>query len=287
MSIRVFRTYTGEIERGISGSLVLQNPNPALKDPQARRQMDKDTAVKSKPITFTAIEFTPESLPIPRRIEAEMIDGSYREVDLFDSLAHNGDLDLVVQCDERSQYFGLAKTDVYIRAADRQFWWNFVKSFITLWLQMVIVTAFGVMFSTFLTGSVALVSTIAVIVMGFYAKMIADVATGETLGGGPIESAIRVVKQDNMVSELDAGIMTLVIKGFDAVAMQLIRGVSFLMPNFGAFAESGGINTASFAAYGFDIPSSLMLQHVCIMLAYVFLATCAGYFFLKTKEIAA
>ena len=113
------------------------------------------------------------------------------------------------------------------------------------------------------------------------------VATGETLGGGPIESAIRVVKQDNMVSELDAGIMTLVIKGFDAVAMQLIRGVSFLMPNFGAFAESGGINTASFAAYGFDIPSSLMLQHVCIMLAYVFLATCAGYFFLKTKEIAA
>ena len=117
--------------------------------------------------------------------------------------------------------------------------------------------------------------------------MIADVATGETEGGGPIESAIRVFTQDNMVTPLDAGIMTSIIKGFDMVAMQLMRGVSFLMPNFGAFAESGGINTASFAAYGFDIPSSLMLQHVCMMFAYVFLATCAGYFFLKTKEIAA
>ena len=287
MSIRVFRTYTGEIERGIVGSLELRNPNPALNNPEARRELDKDTAVKSESIPFTAIEFTPESFPIPRRIQAEMIDGSYREVDLFDSLTHNGNLDIVVRCDERSQYFGLAKTDLYIRAADRLFWVNFVKSFITLWLQMVIVTAFGVMFSTFLTGSVALVSTIAIIVMGLYAKMIAQVATGETLGGGPIESAIRVVTQDNMMTKLDAGILTTVIKGFDAVAMQLIRGVSFLMPNFGAFTESGGINTASFAAYGFDIPGSLMLQHVCIMLAYVFLATCAGYFFLKTKEIAA
>ena len=145
------------------------------------RDRDKDTAVKSRSLTFTAIEFTPESFPIPRRIQAEMLDGSYREVDLFDSLTHNGDLDIVVRCDERSQYYGLAKTDLYIRASDRAFWWNFIKSFITLWLQMVIVTSFGVMFSTFLTGSVALVSTIAVIVMGFYAKMIADVATGLSL----------------------------------------------------------------------------------------------------------
>ena len=287
MSIRVFRTYTGEIERGIYGSLELRNPNPDLNDPEKRKSLDKDTAVKSVSMPFTAIEFTPESFPIPRQIEAIMLDGTTRKVDLFDALTHNGDLDIVIRCDERAQYFGLAKTDVYIRAADKQFWWNFVKSFITLWLQMVIVTAFGVMFSTFLTGSVALISTVAVIVMGFYAQSIADIATGKTLGGGPIEAMIRVITQDNLVTPLEVGWSTQVIKAFDAVAMQVIRSVSYLMPNFGAFSESGGVNTASFAAYGFDIPSSLMLQHICIMLAYVTLATCAGYFFLKTKEIAA
>ncbi len=289
MTIRVFRTYTGDIERGILGSMEIVNPNPALKssDPQVRAGLDRDIAVKSRSIPFTAQEFTPERRLIPRRIEAQMLDGTWREVDLFESLAHNGDLDIVVRCDERDQYFGMAMTDLYIRAADRWFWVNFAKSFVTLWYQMVIVTAFGVMFSTFLTGSVAMLSTLAVLVLGYFARDISRVSTGELEGGGPLESVVRIVKQENLVNPLDGGFTTSVIQAIDMVAMLALKGISFLMPNFRDFAEFGGINTARFVAYGFDIESNLMWQHAFTALGYVFLATCAGYFLLKSKEIAA
>ena len=216
-----------------------------------------------------------------------MLDGTWRKVDLFESLAYDGSLDIVVRCDERAQYFGMAKTDLYIRAADNWFWANFVKTYVTLWLQMVVVVSLGVMFSTFLTGSVALLATLASIIMGYFSQTIVDVATGKAKGGGPIESAIRIFKQDNLTSPLEGGASTVVVKYFDWITMFVMKVFSFLMPNFRDFGEYGGINTARFVAYGFDIPTSLMWQHVLLAMVYVLVATCAGYFFLKSKEIAA
>ncbi len=287
MTIRVFRTYQGKIERGILGSMEIRNPNPALNDESARAQLDQDTAIKSRSINFTAQEFTPESRLVPRRIEAQMLDGTWRTVDLFESLSHNGKIDILVRCDERAQYYGMAATDLYIRSADNFFVANFFKSYVTLWLQMLVVTSLGVMFSTFLTGSVAMLATFASIVVGYFAQSIQDVASGKAEGGGPVEAAIRIFKQENLTSPLEGGASINAIQGFDSVAMFLMRIVSYLMPNFREFAEYGGMNTARFVAYGFDIRADLMVQHLVITLAYVTVATCAGYFFLKTREIAA
>ena len=69
--------------------------------------------------------------------------------------------------------------------------------------------------------------------------------------------------------------------------MFFMRAISTLMPNFRDYAESGGINTARFLAYGFDIPTNLMWQHILTSLGYILVVAAAGYFFLKTKEIAA
>ena len=287
MTIRVFRTYKGKIERGIFGSMEFINPNPELRNPATRAELDPDTAVKSRSFTFTAQEFTPESKFIDRRIEAEMPDGTFRKVDLFESLVHNGELDVLIRCDEKAQYFGMAKTDVYLRSADNWFTVNFIKGYLTMWLQMVIVISFGVMFSTFLTGSVAMLATLFMLIIGYFSNIIVRVATGQEKGGGPIESAIRIFKQDNQTTPLEAGIGTYVIQAFDFVAMLIMRGLSYLMPNFRDYAEYGGINTARFVASGFDIQSDLMWQHTMFAILYVFIATCAGYFFLKSKEIAA
>jgi hypothetical protein len=207
-------------------------------------------------------------------------------VDLFEAFAQNGALEIKIQCEEPAQYYGMAQADLYVRAADNMFWWNFVKSYITMWLQMLIVTSFGVMFSTFLTGSVAMLATIFSMVMGYFSHTIFRVATGQQEGGGPLESIVRIVRQDNLVTDLDAGASTIFIKAFDVVAMAILQAVSVIMPNFRDYAEHGGINTARFVAYGFDLPSSLMWQHVSITFLYVAIVSCAAYFLLKSKEIA-
>jgi len=289
MSIRVFRTFQGDIDRGILGSMELRNPNPALLsgDPAKIAELPRDTAVKSRPISFTAQDTVPESRTIPREIECQLVDGSLRKVDVFEELVHNGELEVLVRCDEGAQYFGMAKTDLYLRASDRPFFGNFMKAFLTIWLQMLIVASLGVMFSTFLTGSVAMMATIFTLVIGFFADSIIAIATGEAKGGGPIEAAIRIVQQQNMTADLGSGVSLSIVHVFDLVTMFLMRVMTFLTPNFRDFAEFGGINTTRFVAYGFDIPAGLMWQHVLTTLAYVVIATLFGYIFLKSREVAA
>lgn len=293
MTLRVFRTYTGRIEEGIMGTMRILNGNPAVHeaalsaDPAAKRGFDADTAVESDPIPFEAQEFTPDNRSIDRMITARMLDGTTREVDLFESLVHDGAVEFKIQCEEPGQYYGMAQADMYIRAADNWFIWNFVKTYLTIWLQMVIVTCFGVMFSTFLTGSVAMLATMATCVLGYFSQKIADIASGQQEGGGPIESLIRIIKQDNLVTEMEPGPTTFIIKSLDQVAMFGMDGISKLTPNFRDFAEHGGINTARFVASGFDISAGLMGQHFLTAVAYFLVTTCAAYFFLKAKELAA
>ncbi|HEY6564444.1 MAG TPA: hypothetical protein VIY86_08095, partial [Pirellulaceae bacterium] len=135
---------------------------------------------------------------------------------------------------------------------------------------------------------VAMLATIATILLGFFAQAITDVSTGKTQGGGPIESLIRVIRQDNMVSDLGfVSFVTQIIKSIDHVLMLGMRAVSGMMPNFGDFSERGGIETTRFVAYGFDIPANLMTQHALIAVAYVGVCVAAGYFLFKSKEVAA
>ncbi len=294
MAIRVFRTYKGEIERGILGSWQLMNGDPRVMaaannpDPAAKREFDPDTAVRTTQKYFQAQEFTPASVLVPRTVECEMLDGSVRDVDLFEALVSDGNLELKIQCEEPAQYYGMASADVYIRAADRFFWFNFIKGYFTVWLQVMVVTAFGVMFSTFLTGSVAMLATLGCMVLGYFSGTIFKVATGEMEGGGPVEAVIRVFTQKNLMVDLGIGrVGDILVKTFDAVSLFFMRALSTLMPNFRDYAESGGINTARFLAYGFDIPAGLMGQHILTSIGYIVVVSTAGYFFLKTKEIAA
>ena len=69
-----------------------------------------------------------------------------------------------------------------------------------------IVICFGVLFSAMVSGPVALMATLATIVIGYFGEFIGKIASGELQGGGPLESAYRMVTHDNMVTELEAGV---------------------------------------------------------------------------------
>jgi ABC-type transport system involved in multi-copper enzyme maturation permease subunit len=267
MTIRVFRTYVGDIERGITGTIVLRNPeNPQM---------------ASAPRGFTAREFTPQEVFIERELTRNTLDGRKEKIDLFDDLVADGQIEVVIQCMEPQQYYGMAPADLYLRAGDRWFGLNFAKGYLSIWFQMLMVTGFGVMFSTFLSGPVAMLATLATIVTGFFTGFIVDVATGEAEGGGPIEATIRIFKQMNLVTPLEEGASTSVVQGVDSVVLQVMQAVAFVLPDFGAFS------TTHFVAYGFNVPGPLVVQHLVTALAYTLVVTCAGYFLLKSREIAA
>ncbi len=270
MNLAVFRTYKGDIERGVLGEITIRNPDP-------------DAKIKSSgPIPFESREFLAHRFPIPRELNAApSADGRARKIDLFRDLVHEGKVQVSIRCVENSQYFGVAQADVYLRPSDSPFELNFAKGFFSIWLQMLLVTTFGVMFSTFLSGPVAALATAGTLVLGLFGDFIRDVASGVAQGGGPIESFIRMVFQQNVMTELEvAGWMDQVIKVIDKVIMGIIYALTFVLPDY---LE---LDTSRFVASGYNIYPDLVGQHVTSTLLYFAGAAVVGYFFLKTREIA-
>lgn len=262
MIIRVFRSHKGEIAEGIRGSLVLRNPN--------------NTGIQSALEIFSAKDLEIDRINIPPTLR----DAAGQPIDLFKDLAPDGQVEIEIQCLDSGQYYGVAEADLYLRARDASFTANFVKGFLGIWVRMLLITSFGVMFSTFLSGPVAMLATLTVLLMGMFRDFIMGVANGTVEGGGPIETAIRQIKQMNVTSQLEPGLTTDVVKAADAVAMEIMTRIVMLLPEYNKF------DNANYVAHGFDVPGDLVLVQIVTALGFVAAMFAIGYFFLRTREVA-
>lgn len=292
LSIRAYRSYKGDIEKGIRGTITMRNP---------------ETGAESNPVVFVVNEYVVDEKLLPKVSDGTDRNGDAAKVAPFaewfsdedkakaeagelklDELAtEDGRIELVIRCLDNSQYLGVTQSGVYLRAAESSFAWNLTKAYISIWLQMTMVIAFGVMFSTFLSGPVAMVATMLCVLLGFSAESIYDtrhfIDSNVNRGGGPIESLVRIVKQDAMTTELDVeGPAYNVIKVADAVIVYTMDALATAMPNLPKM-----VGTAEYAASGFDIFGVLLARHGIATLGYVILAFLISYFFLKSREIAA
>ncbi|MBA63484.1 MAG: hypothetical protein CMJ76_14095 [Planctomycetaceae bacterium] len=274
LNLRVFRTTKGDIEGKVRGEVLLVNPEKTLS------VQDRYSA----PIPFEAEEFQTFQINIdyneirrqnPNTAELE-------KIDLFQDLIDNGKLEVHVRCRDHAQFFGMAQADMYIRAPEGSFEMNFFKCYLGIWMQLILVTLFGVFFSTFLNGIVALVATLSIVVMGVSAGFIAEVQSGDAPGGGPIESLIRNITQQGATVDLDMGeTATSVIQSLDSLYLDTMESVAKLAPDFPRF------NMAAKVAYGYDINLDLILKQITTTLVYFFVLLFAGYFIISSREIAA
>ena len=272
MIVRVFRTYKGSIEKGIKGSVRVRNPASGL---------------QSDPFYFTAREFTIDSLLIPRKLASTSTDGGTRQVDLFQDIVADGRVEVILQCLEPAQYYGVAQADFYLRAGNGSFALNYAKSCLGILFTMLLVTAMGVMFSTFLGGPLALFATLAVVLVGqfreFIQRLFESQVTGDSSivpGGGPIESLYRIVTQESITVDLTPSPAVQIMKTVDTfllAPMQLLAGI---------FPSLSSLGTSDFVAGGFDIPFDLVAEHGMETLGYLLAFFIAGAFCLRAREVA-
>ncbi|MFM8733809.1 MAG: ABC transporter permease [Pirellulales bacterium] len=272
MIVRVFRTYKGDIEEGIHGTVQVRNPVSGL---------------RSESVPIVAREFTIDALLLPRRINAVRSGGELEEVDLFEAFVTDGRTEIWLQCLEPAQYYGVAQADFYLRAGDGSFVVNYAKSCLGIWFCMLIVTALGVLFSTFLSGPVALVATLAILLIGqfreFIARLFESQMTGDASivpGGGPIESLYRIVTQTSITLELDPTPGVQAMKLLDTILLAPMRLAAGLFPSLSA------LGTSDFVAGGFDIPGDLLAAHAAETCGYLLAFLVAGVFCLKAREVA-
>ena len=276
MTLGVFRTYKGDIEKRVTGGLQFSSvPESEL-----------DNIFVSDVIDFETNEYSVQILPVTRKILGKIVspDGKLieeGEYDLFDDFAGtNGKLQLSLTCQDFNQYLGVARADLYFRASDQVYWWNFFKGYIGIWCQMIIIISIGVAFSTFLSAPITMLGTVVMIVIGFFTSFIREMTEASHVGGGPIESLIRVVTQRNMVNALDTGITTTMIEQLDNLVIATLSAITYLAPSFAQ------LNFSEFLIKGYAIDSHRILAAITITLAFCLGLTVVGYFALKTREIA-
>ena len=100
------------------------------------------------------------------------------------------------------------------------------------------------------------------------------------VGGGPFESFQRIITQDNMISELEPGMKTNVIKAMDEATSVMMRYFSAVVPDV---ADNDFVDRV---ACGFDVGRDLVARCLLCEAAYVLPVILLGYITLKQREVA-
>jgi ABC-type transport system involved in multi-copper enzyme maturation permease subunit len=262
--VRVFKTHKGVIGQALTGTIQLRNP---------------ETEVTTEPLPFPALDQQVAEFDL-KRAQTETPTG--RDLDIFkDLVSSKGEIQVLVKCLDRGQYFGFAQADAYLRLPEGSPAVSYTKVLASIWVQAVIVIAVGVTISTLVSGPIAMLFTAAFIILGFYRTTFLEIANKQNYGGGPAESIVRIADQSNVTSALDEGALTTIVTKFDEwISRPIMWCIGQCLPDFGA------LSTVDFAAEGYNVPWDRVFQDITTCVGYVLVLSILGFFLLRTREVA-
>ena len=187
-----------------------------------------------------------------------------------------------VKCDSPTQYVGVAKRDLYLLDAERPFAWNFFKGAVGLWFRVCLVIGLAVACSTYLSGVIAFLFTMFLYILGFFTDFIRTLADGRNEGGGPMESLVRLVNKENMITPLDPTATTFLAQSSDSVFRWWLRRVLDIIPNVEQY------DFTNWVAEGFDIAAGQqLLLSLVLLIGYLLPWAILAYYLIKSREVAA
>jgi ABC-type transport system involved in multi-copper enzyme maturation permease subunit len=188
---------------------------------------------------------------------------------------------VIVKCESPTQFLGVAKRDLYLLAGDEPFVVNFLKGVFGLWLRLTWIIVVAVACSTYLSGVIAWLVVGFLYGTGLFQDFIAKVAAGVSYGGGPMESAIRLVQNQNLVTPIPPSAGKDLALFFDTSYQWLLRRVIDIFPDVERFSWS------EYVATGFSIPWSELVVSTVLMGLYLLPWAVLAYYLMKSREVAA
>jgi ABC-type transport system involved in multi-copper enzyme maturation permease subunit len=187
---------------------------------------------------------------------------------------------VVVKCESRTQYLGVAKHDLYLLASDGGFGWNFAKGAFGLWLRLCLVIAIAVACSTYLSGVISWLLTLFLFAAGFFQDFIRELAQGTSVGGGPAESLLRLSKNENLTSPLAPGAATTFAGATDKAFQWFFQRLLDIIPDVDRW------NWSNYVAQGFNIDGADLLLSTLQVAAYLLPWAVVAHYLMKSREIA-
>jgi hypothetical protein len=192
-------------------------------------------------------------------------------------------LQVLVKFESGGQYLGVAQHDFYILDAEGTFAWNFFKGAAGLWLRLLLVIGIAVVCSTYLSGVISFVATAFLYFAGLFrdTEYIRGLAEGTAPGGGPLESFVRLVRHESLVTQLEPTAGTDFALGADKLYRWILQALLHVFPDVDRFDWTG------YVAEGFNIGvGTTVLLSTLLLLAYLLPWAILGYYLMKSREIA-
>ena len=269
-SFQAFRLHKGDMKRSLLVELTLVNGEKNLR----------------VPLAFEIKEFSSKVTPVKRKISFyDEKQKEQRTVDLYDDLAPDGTLRVEARCIDAGQFLGMARKDLFIRAAVRPFFSGYAKALVGIWLMIVLVIVFSVTASCFLKGPVAtlLVLTLVVVGTGFH-SFLGRLVQGDVQAGA-VESMVNLATHrgghhHGPAAEEHETTGMRIVHAVDAPLTGALWIAYHVVPNFNAFSMS------KYVANGFDVPwKTAMVPGILMMLAFLLPCLLLGYYSLKFREL--
>ena len=186
-----------------------------------------------------------------------------------------------VKCETPSQFVGVARYDLYFVESEGNFSLNYFKGAFGVWFRLVIALAIAITFSTYFAGVVSFLIAMGLFILGFFLDFIREFSSGLNIGGGPLESLARLIKNSNATADLDATPTVKALQMFDGVSRWVWRRITTVIPDVDRYGLT------DYVAQGFSIGPEFLLMNLVTLMAYVLPWLVAAYYLMKAREIAA
>jgi hypothetical protein len=193
-------------------------------------------------------------------------------------------MNVLVNVDRTSvqQMLGVARRDFYLLAEERSFEVNFLKGIIGMWCIFMLILGLGIACSTYLSGTIAWLCTMFLFGAGLFTDYIQQLAEGKSPGGGPMESAYRLMAHVPLASSIDQTPTAGILLGTDEIYRWWLRRFLNLIPDVTRF------DLHQYVANGFDISWTqvLLVDNFLPLLGYLIPWGILAFYLMKFREIA-
>jgi hypothetical protein len=143
------------------------------------------------------------------------------------------------------------------------------------------VIALSVACSTYLSGIIAGLTVLFLCIAGFFQDYVRTLADGTSVGGGPMESVVRLLTHEALISPLEPTPTKNLAQGTDAAYRWVLRRFLDIIPDIDRY------DWTAYVAEGFNISTTnIVLLDAVMLLGYLFPWAILAYYLMKTREIA-
>jgi hypothetical protein len=198
--------------------------------------------------------------------------------------AEPASLQIYVNVSEKSrgQLVGVARHDLYILDNEKTFAENFVKGAIGLWFRLCLLIGIAVACSTYLSGIISWMCTMFLFSLGLFKYQIWQVTVGAQMGGGPVESMLKLASGKPIAAELEKTPTTQVALAVDEFHRWFMNYLLNLIPDVNRF------DLSQYVLNGFDISWTgvLLVDNLVPLLGYLIPCAIVAYYLIRSREIA-